>query len=415
MADNYVNKTGLTYFYNRIKTIFSTKDEVTEGLSGKVDKETGKGLSTNDLTATLKSHYDAAYTHSQSTHAPTNAQANVIETVKVNGTALTPSSKAVDVTVPTKTSDLTNDSDYVSDAAYVHTDTNFTSAEKTKLGGVASGAQANVLESVKMNGTALTITSKAVDIPQMGAATASADGKAGVVPAPAKGKQTAFLRGDGTWVVPTNTNTTYTLSQDAEDGHKVTLTPSSGTAQTITIPDNDTTYEEATESAAGLMSTAMVTKLKGIAAGANKTTVDSSLSSTSTNPVQNKAINTALGNKAPIASPTFTGTPKAPTAAAGTNTEQIATTEFVTSAVSTAIAGVTQIKYEVVSTLPATGAAGTIYLVAHSHGTSDAYDEYIYVNSKWEKIGNTDIDLSGYWAKTDLTAITTGDIDALFA
>lgn len=40
-----------------------------------------------------------------------------------------------------------------------------------------------------------------------------------------------------------------------------------------------------------------------------------------------------LNLKAPLASPTFTGTPKAPTAAAGTNTEQIATTAFVANAV----------------------------------------------------------------------------------
>ena len=39
----------------------------------------------------------------------------------------------------------------------------------------------------------------------MSAATSSAAGKAGLVPAPGSGKQTAFLRGDGTWVVPTNT------------------------------------------------------------------------------------------------------------------------------------------------------------------------------------------------------------------
>ena len=39
----------------------------------------------------------------------------------------------------------------------------------------------------------------------MTAATADAAGKAGLVPAPGKGKQTSFLRGDGTWVVPTNT------------------------------------------------------------------------------------------------------------------------------------------------------------------------------------------------------------------
>ena len=39
--------------------------------------------------------------------------------------------------------------------------------------------------------------------------------------------------------------------------------------------------------------------------------------------------------KAPLASPTFTGTPKAPTASAGTNTTQVATTAFVTTAVAT--------------------------------------------------------------------------------
>jgi hypothetical protein len=45
-------------------------------LDNKVDKVTGKGLSQNDLTNTLKSNYDTAYTHSQSTHAPANAQKN---------------------------------------------------------------------------------------------------------------------------------------------------------------------------------------------------------------------------------------------------------------------------------------------------------------------------------------------------
>lgn len=69
-----------------------------------------------------------------------------------------------------------------------------------------------------------------------------------------------------------------------------------------------------------------------------------------------------------------------------------------------AIGGVTSIKAEVVSALPATGVNGTIYLVAHAHGTGDAYDEYLWIEStkKFEKIGNTDIDLSSYAKKTDL-------------
>lgn len=68
------------------------------------------------------------------------AQVNVIETVKVNNTALTPSSKAVNVTVPTKTSDLTNNSNFVADASYVHTDNNYTTTEKNKLAGFSDAS-----------------------------------------------------------------------------------------------------------------------------------------------------------------------------------------------------------------------------------------------------------------------------------
>lgn len=93
----------------------------------------------------------------------------------------------------------------------------------------------------------------------------------------------------------------------------------------------------ATQAVAGAMTAADKAKLDGIATGATKVSVDASLSATSTNPVQNKAVNSALAARAPIASPTLTGTPKAPTAAAGTNSTQIATTAFVTSAVNAAI------------------------------------------------------------------------------
>ena len=46
--------------------------------------------------------------------------------------------------IPTNTSDLTNDSDFVADASYVHTDNNFTTTLKDKLDGVATGAEVNV-------------------------------------------------------------------------------------------------------------------------------------------------------------------------------------------------------------------------------------------------------------------------------
>lgn len=88
--------------------------DVLEGtVDGKVDKEEGKGLSTNDFTNDLKTNYDAAYDHSQVTHSPADAQANIIESVKVNGTALEVTDKAIDITVPTDNADLANGAGYL--------------------------------------------------------------------------------------------------------------------------------------------------------------------------------------------------------------------------------------------------------------------------------------------------------------
>lgn len=63
----------------------------------------------------------------------------------------------------------------------------------------------------------------------------------------------------------------------------------------------------ASTSTAGLMSASDKTKLDGIATGANKTIVDSALSTTSTNPVQNKIVSTELGKKLPLSGGTMTG------------------------------------------------------------------------------------------------------------
>lgn len=46
--------------------------------------------------------------------------------------------------IPTKTSELTNDSSFAVDASYVHTDNNYTTTEKNKLSGIAAGAEVNV-------------------------------------------------------------------------------------------------------------------------------------------------------------------------------------------------------------------------------------------------------------------------------
>lgn len=91
----------------------------------------------------------------------------------------------------------------------------------------------------------------------MKAATASAAGAAGLVPAPAAGKQTSFLRGDGTWVVPTNT--TYGLASTTANGLLRQLNGSTSSFMrgdgTWATPPN-TTYAVANESANGLMAAA---------------------------------------------------------------------------------------------------------------------------------------------------------------
>lgn len=163
----------------------------------------------------------------------------------------------------------------------------YTSAEKQKLSGIASGAQVNVIESVKVNGTKLTPSSKAVDV-----------------------------------TVPTKTSQ---------------LT-------------NDSGYQSATSV---------------------------------------ESIITAKGYQ---------------------------TQSQVQSLINSAVGNITSIRYEKVTSLPATGSNGVIYLVAHSHGTQDIYDEYIWLSETktYEKIGNTDIDLSAYVKKSELTAITTNDLNTMW-
>lgn len=114
-------------------------------------------------------------------------------------------------------------------------------------------------------------------------------------PSNAEENQNAFSNvkvGDQTIAADTKTDTLTIVS-----GSNVTVTPNVE-GDTITIAAKDTTYSNATGSASGLMSSADKTKLDGIASGATKTVVDASLSSSSTNPVQNKAVKSALDGKA---------------------------------------------------------------------------------------------------------------------
>ena len=73
-------------------------------------------------------------------------------------------------------------------------------------------------------------------------------------------------------------------------------------------------------------------------------------------------------------------------------------------AIAEAIGTITGLSFEVVQTLPQTGQAGVIYLIANGGSGQNIYDEYVWLaaSSRFEKIGTTDIDLSGYARTEDL-------------
>lgn len=89
------------------------------------------------------------------------------------------------------------------------------------------------------------------------------------------------------------------------------------------------------------------------------------------------------------------------------------TSTEVNSAIATAVAEAAHITVQAVDALPETGTVNVIYLVPNGGTGSNAKDEYMWISGKWEKIGSTDVDLSGYWAKADLVAMTAAELQAI--
>ena len=237
-------------------------------------------------------------------------------------TAINVSSGGVSFKVPTQTSHLTNNSNFVSDANYVHTDYNYTEDEKKKLQGIAEGAEVNVVKSVDTtasHGIALTLGNSTGEL-----GISVSQGTIGA-------NQSAFVSGERI-------------------------------------------YEYIT--------------------------------------------NQLIPNFAPIASPAFTGTPTVPTPTGTSNDSQIANKEFVDTSIREAIGSITGIDFQIVQTLPASGTKGVIYLVPNSGTNPNSYDEYIWITpsggtGRFEKIGTTDVDLSGYLQISSF--ITNAEIDTIVA
>ena len=117
------------------------------------------GVSETELAQAVKNKLMSAAEKTKLSNIAEGAQVNIIESVNVNGNALTPSGKAVDIEVPTKTSDLQNDSNFVNQQSlstalqgYVPavngkglSTNDYTTAEKEKLRDIEAGATRNVV------------------------------------------------------------------------------------------------------------------------------------------------------------------------------------------------------------------------------------------------------------------------------
>ena len=257
--------------------------------------------------------------------------------------------------LPTKLTDLNNDGNFVQDAAYKHTDNNYTDAEKTKLAGIDTGADVNVIEAITVNGSAAQISNKTVNV---------------TVPT-----QITDLNNDGNFV------------QDAAYKHT----------------DNNYTTAEKTK-LAGIDESADANLIESVKVNGAPLEIDSSKAVNITVPTDNSSLANGAGYQ---------------TATDVNNlidAKGYQTASQVNSIVNTAVANAAHLKRAIVDVLPESGEENTIYLVpSASSKDGNVKDEYMWINSAWEKIGSSEVDLTGYLKESDLTVITTAEIDAMFA
>lgn len=191
----YLDQNGLLYLWNKIKTMFVAKEE-------------GKGLSANDYTDAEKTKLAGIAAGANAyTHPAYTAKSSGLYKVTVDATGHVSAAAAVSKT------DITGLGIPAQDTTYSDMGAATASAAGTHglVPAPAAGAQAKYLRGDGTWGTPANTTYSA-----MTGASASAAGKTGLVPAPAAGKQSSFLRGDGTWVVPTNT--TYSPATSSANG-----------------------------------------------------------------------------------------------------------------------------------------------------------------------------------------------------
>lgn len=163
---------------------YYTESEVNTKIAGVNSTiSTHTGNSDIHVTATNKSNWNSAYSHSTSAHAPSNAEKNIIVGIQKNGTDLTvdSSTRKVNITVPTTASDIgaassTHNHDTKYDAkgaantalssAKIYSDTNLATAKSYtdgKISALLDGADDTTLDSIKELSDAIKENDSAID------------------------------------------------------------------------------------------------------------------------------------------------------------------------------------------------------------------------------------------------------------
>lgn len=153
------------------------------------------------------------------------------------------------------------------------------------------------------------------------------------------------------------------------------------------------TYNVATSEEAGLLSSANLNKINSIDEGAEKNVITKIKRNGTLVNISNKEVDISVPTK---------------------YSELVNDKDLVSTAqVKTLISEARHMKKEIVSTKPSTGEENVIYLVGPKGSGNNIYEEWLYINGQWEKIGDTDtkVDLSGYLKTSDIKAITTEEIN----
>ena len=94
----------------------------------------------------------------------------------------------------------------------------------------------------------------------------------------------------------------------------------------------------------------------------------------------------------------------------GSTNQQIPGAKAVYDLLTEALEGIAAIRMEVANALPPAGETNVVYLV---QADADTYRQWIYTGGQWFDLGSAEIDLTGYWAKADLEALTNTEIQAV--